>query len=380
MPNMRKRIESVMFAGAQRSMISAAPILYLMSLVYGGLQKIRATCYRHQIIKSKRLPCKVISVGNITVGGTGKTPLTIYLAQRLQHFGYTVSVISRGYKGRLEKTGGIVSDGKQTMLTAEQSGDEPYMLAAQLQDIPVIVGQNRFKSGMLAADRYGPDVVILDDAFQHMRLARDINLVLLDSDQPFGNFHLLPRGILREPIAALGRADAFILTRSQKTPNAMKPAVADRLKPLLSVRPLFTSRHIPYCCRIIRGHRQRCPAMNNLSGANDLSFLKNRKVFAFSGIARNDDFRSTIEKLECEVSGFFEFADHYTYSEIERSSIVNAAQNSKAELLITTDKDYARMGCSGHWGLDLVVIGVKISLGDDENQFDDFIKQGLGSQ
>ena len=256
----------------------------------------------------------------------------------------------------------------------------PFMLAAQLQDIPVIVGKNRFKAGMLAAARFGPDVVILDDAFQHMRLARDINLVLLDSEQPFGNFHLLPRGILREHIAALGRADAFILTRSQKTPDGKKPAVADRLKPFLSIRPLFTSRHIPYCCRIIRGQRQRCTALGNLSGANDLSFLKSRKVFAFSGIARNDDFRSTLEKLKCEVSGFFEFADHYNYSEIERSSIARAAQNSKAELLITTAKDYARMGCSGHWDLDLVVIGVKISLGDDENQFDGYIKQGLASK
>ncbi len=368
-----------MFGAERGPMISAASLLYLMSLIFGGLQKIRATCYRHQIIKSKRLPCKVISVGNITVGGTGKTPMTIYLAQRVQHFGYTVAVISRGYKGRLEKTGGIVSDGKQTILGPEQSGDEPYMLAAQLQDIPVIVGQNRFKAGMLAADRYRPDVVILDDAFQHMRLARDLNLVLLDSDQPFGNFHLLPRGILREPISALGRADALILTRSQKTPAAMKSAVADRLKPFLSIRPLFTSQHIPYCCRIIRGQRQRRPALGNLSGANDLSLLKGRRAFAFSGIARNDDFRSTIEKLECEVSGFFQFADHYTYSEIDRSSIINAAQNSRAELLITTDKDYARIGCSSHWGLDLVVMGVKISFGDDENQFDDFIKQRLGS-
>ena len=377
---MRKRIESVMFSDAQSAMTTAAPILYLMSLIYGGLQIIRATYYRHQIIKPKRLPCKVISVGNITVGGTGKTPLTIYLAQRLQHFGYTVAVISRGYKGRLEKTGGIVSDGKRTILTAEQSGDEPYMLAARLRDIPVIMGQNRFKAGMLAAARYAPDVVICDDAFQHMRLARDINLLLLDSDQPFGNFHLLPRGILREPIAALGRADAFILTRSQKSLDAIKPPVADKLKPLLSIRPLFTSQHIPYCCRIIRGQRQRCPAIDNFSSANDLSFLKNRKVFAFSGIARNDDFQSTIEKLECKISGLMEFPDHYNYSEIERSTIENAAKNSKAELLITTDKDYARMGYSGYWGLDLVVIGVQISLGDDENQFDGFIKQGLGSQ
>jgi tetraacyldisaccharide 4'-kinase len=377
---MRKRIESVMFGAEQRPLISPAPLLYLMSRIYGGLQKIRATCYRHQIIKSKHLPCKVISVGNITVGGTGKTPMTIYLAQRVQNFGYTVAVISRGYKGRLEKTGGIVSDGKQTILTPEQSGDEPYMFAAQLRDIPVIVGQNRFEAGMLAADRYRPDVVILDDAFQHMQLARDINLVLLDYDQPFGNFHLLPRGILREPISALGRADALILTRSQKTPDAIKSVVADRLKPLLSIRPLFTSRHIPYCCRIIRGQRRRCPVLGNLAGANDLSLLKGRRVFAFSGIARNHDFRSTIEKLGCEVSGFFQFADHHTYSEIDRSSIVNTAQNSKAEFLITTDKDYERLGCSGHWGLDLVVMGVKISFGDDANQFDDFIKQRLGSQ
>ena len=196
--------------------------LSMASKIYGGGVKLRQKLYQKGLVKSKRLPCMVISVGNLSVGGTGKTPMTIYLANLIQDFGNKAVVISRGYKGRAEKAGGIVSDGKVLLMGPETAGDEPYMMAVKLKNVPVIVGKNRFEAGMLAVRTFKPEVLVLDDAFQHLKLERDLDLVLLDCQRPFGNGHMLPRGIMREPVSALSRADALILTRSDVVPDAKK--------------------------------------------------------------------------------------------------------------------------------------------------------------
>ncbi len=189
-------------------------LLMLLSKAYGAGVLLRRDGYASGFLKAKKLPCTVISIGNLTTGGTGKTPMTIYVAERVRRLGYRVAVISRGYKGTAEKSGGIVSDGSAIRMDPVTAGDEPFLLAASLKDIPVLVGHDRYQSGMHAINRFQTEVVILDDAFQHLALFRDLNLLLLDSSLPFGNGHLLPRGTLREPTSALRFSDALVMTRS----------------------------------------------------------------------------------------------------------------------------------------------------------------------
>ncbi len=220
MSNIKQKIKAIMTDEGKSRLLSFESFLFVISLLYGGVVKLREFFYKKKMLKSERLPCKVISVGNVTVGGTGKTPMTIYVAELLNRLGYKVAILSRGYKGGAEKTGGIVSDGRTIFMEPDMSGDEPFMLAAKLKNTPVIVGKNRFEAGMLAIKKFKPDIIVLDDAFQHLKLVRDINLVLSDCRRPFGNTHMLPRGTLREPLSALLRGDAFILTRSDAPMSA----------------------------------------------------------------------------------------------------------------------------------------------------------------
>lgn len=354
---------------------SLASWLHLFSIFYGGVQKLRETCYRQNIIPSRKLPCKVISIGNITVGGTGKTPLTIHVAETIKQSGYKVAVVSRGYKGGAERHGGIVSDGKTLYMDAELSGDEPCLIAGRLKDVPVVVGKNRFAAGMLAVRNFQSDVIVLDDAFQHLKLKRDLDLVLLDCMRPFGNAYLLPRGTLREPISSLARGTACILTRCRT--EAKIPSIAS-LKKLLPARPVFTSTHIPYCYFVKKGDKGPFGNISDCLSPGDMAEIKNHKIFAFSGIARNDDFRDTIDALGFNTTGFLEFSDHHQYTQNDLATIIHLAGNSSADLLITTEKDHVRIAHKKSFPMDLVVVGVKVSFGNEERAFFEFIKDRLG--
>lgn len=353
-------------------------VLYVLSLLYSMVVRLRAAGYRTGLFKAEQLPCRVISIGNIAVGGTGKTPLTVLVAELVQRLGYKTAVISRGYKGTAEKSGGIVSDGRSNLMDAETAGDEPYMMAQRLKQmqVPVLVGRNRYEVGRLAVREFHPDVIILDDAFQHLKLARDINLVLLDGKSPLGNFHLLPRGILREPQSALKRANAFILSR-------LKPADVDaishlpaNLEKIACDRPVFRSSHIPYLVNIFESHGNDLNA-ETLSPSYGLELLKGSKVFAFSGIANNKDFQQTIEDLLCNVKGFMEFPDHHRYTDGDIQSIVTTAINTGSDILVTTEKDGVRITQWIPLPMKLVVIGVRPSFGRDSNGFHDYIKDRL---
>jgi len=342
-------------------------LLFAISLLYGGVVKLREILYKKGVLKSKRLPCKVISVGNLTVGGTGKTPMTLYLAKQLTHAGYNVAVISRGYGGGAEKSGGIVSDGQVIFMDPQMAGDEPFLIARNLKNVPVVVGQNRFSAGMSAIRHFSPDVIILDDAFQHLQLARDIDLVLLDSRCPLGNGHLLPRGPLREPLSALLRADAFIFTRS--APATCDLPLATSHFSLLTSHSFLTS-HVPYLCKLIR-------ESHSDSESYHISMLKGRKAYAFSGIAKNDDFCRTIADIGCELVGFSAFPDHHRYSDKDFDLISRSAKAAKADILVTTEKDEVRIPHKFRFPLDLAVIGIEISFGEKEQDFIRFIEKQL---
>ena len=211
-----------------------------ISLPYRLIITFRNRLYDKKIFAAVKLPCPVISVGNIAVGGTGKTPCVIMLARMLQSHGFKPAILSRGYGGKNTKSVNIVSDGKNILLDSKTAGDEPFLMAQSLRSIPIIVGPQRIKTGSAAINRFGANVLICDDAMQHRQIFRDINLVLLDSQDPLGNGHVLPRGKLREPIAGLERASAFLLTRTDETSKADN--INNKLKQVGNI-PIFTSIH-----------------------------------------------------------------------------------------------------------------------------------------
>lgn len=344
--------------------IPLTAILSITSGAYGQITRLRQFSYRKSITKSHSLPCTVISIGNIALGGTGKTPMTIYLAEMLKRMDRKVVILSRGYKGGAEKKGGLVSDGRQLFMTPDQAGDEPFMMAGLLRDVPIFVGSNRFKNGRTAMRKFQPDVILLDDGFQHLQLKRDIDLVLLDHSNPIGNGRLLPRGPLREPVSALARGDAFIMTRSDRPSNNLP----DLLKCRIKQRPVFKTRHIPYIC-YVSGGKANCSIEPDL--------IKGKKVFAFSGIAGNSDFRNSLEGFACILTGFSEFPDHHNYRKKELASFGRKAIEQKAEFLVTTEKDFSRIGHDEDWPLPLVVMGIKISFEDQAAEFERFIAKRL---
>ena len=359
---------------------SSASLLHGISIFYGAAQRLRTACYRHGVLPTRELPCKVISVGNITVGGTGKTPMTIYMAAKIKRAGFKVVIVSRGYKGGAEKHGGIVSDGRTLYMDAARAGDEPYMMACRLKGVPVVVGRNRFAAGMLAIGKFQPDVIVLDDAFQHLKLKRDIDLVLLDHMRPFGNFHLLPRGVLREPVSSLARSAACILTRFRvDADDAQMPSLAG-IQALVPGIPVFTSSHVPYWYAVPRGEQHSFEAVTDVFSAKDCQQIKRCKVFCFSGIVRNEDFRRTVKDLGFKVTGFLEFSDHHQYTEKDLTTIFRCAGKTGADRLITTEKDHARIALKTPLPMSLIVVGVKVSLGDNDQSFSAFIKNRLQTE
>jgi len=367
-----KCVEAVMAGDAKSRNFSFESFLFGLSLVYGSAVKFRAALFKHGILRSRRLPCKVISIGNITAGGTGKTPMTLYVTQLVQRLGYTAAIISRGYKGNAEKAGGVVSDGRAIHMGPDTAGDEAYMMATKTRNTPLVVGQNRFKAGMLAVQEFDPQVIVLDDAFQHLPLNRDIDLVLMDQRRPLGNTHLLPRGVLREPTASLHRADAFILTRCD--PNIPGPPAV--LKRFSQKRPIFRSFHRPHIRSIITGKDSQLRKASQSAITSDLEYLKGRKAYCFSGIAGNDNVRQTVEGFSCDLTGFKGFPDHHPYSTEDLETIFRSARDSNTDLLLTTEKDYARISQMPEWPVELVIIGINIVF-EDDTSFNVFLKHRL---
>jgi len=354
--------------------------LYLLSLIYGKGVQLRGLCYQKNWISAKALPCVVISIGNITSGGTGKTPLTIYVARLLKRLGYKVAVLSRGYKGEAEKTGGIVSDGDRIILSPDQAGDEPYMMANCLKNIPVIVGRNRYASGKLAVERFQADAVVLDDGYQHLKLMRDLNLLLLDYEKPFGNGYLIPRGLLREKISALKRADAVIFTRYDHAPADRPDDIQKRelsFSAWLTGKPLFKSFYIPHIHGMILKENRFEDGCGYPLPFEHLEKLRQEHCFAFSGIARNDDFKKTVESTGCVLTGFKGFPDHHTYSAVDLDHIVQMGKASGADVFLTTEKDAVRIPDEFFWPLPVVVIGLDVSFVDGIETFNTFLEKRI---
>ncbi|MEE4111300.1 MAG: tetraacyldisaccharide 4'-kinase [Desulfobacteraceae bacterium] len=364
----RRRIERAARGDGRAPFFSVETVLMILSTVYGGLVCLRARLYETGVLPSKTLPCRVVSIGNLIAGGTGKTPMTVMVARMIQDLGFRVVVLSRGYRGRMEKTGGVVSDGRTIFKGPDDAGDEPYLMARVLAGIPVVVGQRRYEAGMLAVKRFKPDVIVLDDAFQHLRLKRDLNLLLLDSRSPLGNGRLLPRGLLREPLSALRRAHAVVYTRSEQT------LTAPLCQRWLAHRPIFFTTHD----LVIRkaDHQGRRFA----DDTSEISMLKGQKTVVFAGLADNAQFFEALEQAGCRIVSRFSFADHHRYGRDDMNRIAATAIEKGADAVVTTFKDYVKIKNDYKWPTALAVADVAIRLTEHEDAFRKTLADAVAGQ
>jgi tetraacyldisaccharide 4'-kinase len=374
MKRLRKKIQAVIInTDEDRFAAFWERCLYFVSCIYGAGVSIRRRFFSAGILKARRLPCRVISIGNLTVGGTGKTPMTIYVAGLLQNLGHRVAVISRGYQGRKEKSGGVVSDGRTIRLGPEDAGDEPYLMALKLEGVPVLVGKDRFKVGTMAMREFAPDVLVLDDAFQHFKIHRDLDLLLLDAGRPFGNGHLLPRGVLREPVKQLIRSDALVLTRSDGV--EMFNGDKQKVRAQFEGKPIFRCNHVPDV--LVGSAKLPLTAVGSRPVKYGRDVLKGRRVFVFSGIAGNKDFLQMVNNLGCEVAGDSRFPDHHDYSDSELAAIFDKARQCHVDYVVTTEKDYVRIAYRVSWPVRLLALGIKISFGSETEGFCNYLRETL---
>ena len=319
--------------------------LYLLSLFYGGVIQARVFLYTSGLLKPKRLPCPVISVGNITVGGTGKTPLVMALAKGLMERGIPVAILSRGYKRkRTSKT--LVSDGHHILLSPEESGDEPFLMAGSLKGVPILVGKDRFVNGRTALQQFGVHALLLDDGYQHLQLYRDLNILLIDSSIGFGDRHLLPRGILREPLSYLRRADLILLTKVEHSEEYQ--LLEEKLREIHPSSLIFHSHYEPLDLIGPKGEQE------------DLRSLRGKRALVISGIANPSYFSSLLKKCGMEIVKEAIFPDHHFYTEKDLASLEK--QSSRADWFLTTEKDMVKMLklSIGHLPIRALRIGIRI--------------------
>jgi len=311
------------------------------------------------------LPCKIISVGNITVGGTGKTPAVQWIARMLQAHGVQVAVVARGYGGAMSKIGALVADGAHTLLDARQAGDEPVLHARSLPGVPVIIGRDR-EAGVRRAVELGAEVVVLDDGFQYWSLYRDFDLVLLDARLPFGNGRLLPVGRLREPPETLQRANAILLTRvgdaSPSQLQSTKEAVAAR-----TAAPIFESNHAPVG---LRDERSGEPI--------DLERLQQLPVLALSAIADNDSFVQSLAHHGAHVVHAEVRRDHHRWTASELQRAVAQALQHGAEAIVTTEKDAVKIDSAWCGTLPLWSLRIQLQVLGDASALEASICRAIG--
>lgn len=301
---------------------AAQAVLRLAAVLYEGAVRARNRFYdRPAAVRNADLP--VVSVGNLTVGGTGKTPVVAWIARRLLEWDVRPGVVSRGYRGRAGKGPLLVSDGRGPLCEVGRCGDEPYLLARTLPGALVVVGSDRV-AGAEAARRAGAHTVILDDGYQHRRLARDLDILLLDAGNPFGNERLLPAGRLREPVSGLSRADLVLVTRSR--PGETFPALERTLRRFNPSAPLLAAGHRRVGFVDPRGEPARRPA----------------RAVAFCGIAQPASFRHDLVDEDLELVDFRVFPDHHAYSPAEIGELRDLAARHGAAL-VTTEKDLSRL-------------------------------------
>ena len=348
-----------------------------LSGLFRGVVHSRLSLFRNRVKTDYHLGAMVISVGNITVGGTGKTPVVEMLARRLHQEGRRVAILSRGYKSKKIKKKKrwfrrlrgiqpdpprIVSDGTSVLLDSITAGDEPYMLAKNLPGVAVIVDRDRVHAGRHAVRELGADTLILDDGLQYLRLRRRMDVILVDQQSPFGNEHLLPRGTLREPPRSLRRASHIFLTKCDGQPN---DGIIARIRKHNRTAPILECTHRPVYLQNVFDPADRQP----------LALLDGKKVSTISGIAVPESFESILERLGATLVNRRRFTDHHRYTEDEIDEAILRADDKLAHYVVTTEKDAVRFPWFEKTLLPVYYLRVEIGILEGAETLEDCIQR-----
>ena len=352
-------------------------LLYTCSRLFQVAIKARRFLYNVRLLRDSTLGVQVIAIGNLTVGGTGKTPVVEKFARELRDQGRNVAILSRGYRSKPQPIHEwflnkillredttpprVVSDGKSLLLDSETAGDEPYMLASNLKDVVVLVDKDRVKSGRYAIEKFGCDTLLLDDGFQYWKLrGRRQDIVLVDRQQPFGNEQLLPRGTLREPPSHLARANTIFITKSNGDSEELRRRIA-QFNPTASI--IECVHHPLYLEDVFTGQRL------------ELEFLKGRKVASLSGIAQPESFEQSLVRLGAELVYAKRFADHHRFTQQEVLNTINRGKKRQAHTIITTQKDAVRFPKLDRRDLPIYFMRVEIKIVSGANDFQDCVRR-----
>ena len=331
--NLKAYLKRVIKEEETGKLASAARLsLNFLSHVYSTASRMRSFAYRNKLMPKKEASVPVISVGNITTGGTGKTPFTAYLLNKLKDK-YSLAVISRGY-GASEEVAEpfLIKDGENIYADSAQSGDELFMLASNTDNVIFIRSADRYQGTVLAEEK-GAELIILDDGFQHYQLEREVDVVIIDAENPFSNRRVLPAGLLREPFSALKRVDIFILNHTENVEYSKVESLKKAInKKSPSNRGVFAAETISEKCISVAGQ-----------DINEADFLKGKRVFAFSGIGSPEAFKRTIESNGGNVVSYRVFKDHYNYQKEDLLTLVDQYEASKADIILTTEKDAVKL-------------------------------------
>ena len=349
----------------QKSGPSAAVLRFFLNVAatfYSVAIGLRTFLYAKGLFKTHHAGVKVISIGNITVGGTGKTPLVIWLYKeitensKLKTQNYKCAILTRGYKAT-----------QNSKLKTQNYSDEAAILSQRCPQAKVIVNPDRVAGAAEAVNRFGAEVLIMDDGFQHRRLARNLDIVTIDATRPFGCGRLLPAGLLREPVTALARADAVVITRCDQTQEAELAELEQKLRQINSNMVIARSIHAPICAE--SAERKKI----------SLESLRGRKVFAFCGIGNPQAFLSTLNMLGCDVVASRVYDDHHYYDSDDVASIYEQAMCGKAELILTTHKDWTKIVRLGDLGakMPLAYLAIELKFISGEDKLRDLIENTL---
>ena len=323
--------------------------LLLLSGLYGTVVAVRAAAFRAGVLRSRRLPVAVISVGNLAVGGTGKTPFTIHLARAIQARGLGVGILTRGYGGSNEGKGPLlVGDGESVLAGPDEAGDEAVLLARSLPGVPVVACADRYAGGTCLLASGPVDVILLDDGFQHLALARDADVVLVDGKLPFGNGFVLPRGPLREPPSALARAHLIVV----RADDGVDPGQARRLGALTGAPVVGAGLHVT---GVVDG------------AGKPVDLPPGAPVYGVCGIGRPERFRHTLSGMAVKLTGFQAFPDHAAYGAATVAEVAARATESGARAVVTTEKDAVKLAPLWSEAIPLWVVrvGLEVSGGAD---------------
>ena len=352
-------------------------VLYVFSLIYCGLVNLRLAGYNLGVFRRKKLGCYVISLGNITVGGTGKTPTAQRLAKEIQSLGYRVVILNRGYRAKWKGDVGVVSDGRTLHMNAAEAGDEAFMLAKHLPGVPVLIGPDRYMTGSYAIEHFGAEVAILDDGYQHWMLARDMEILLVDAVNVFGNGYILPRGTLRESISHIDRADVCLLTKVDQATEASRDYIHRIIHEKNERALVVESVHQP------KGFIRFEEWANNIASPGvDVAEMRGKRVMAVSAIGNPASFEQTLSDIGAVVIESQRFPDHHDYTVKEMLDAAAQALLLDAEAIVITEKDAVKVPAElvrerAEFKIPIYVVSVEVTFRDGEEEFIHLMKESL---